>query len=69
MRLVRGASGAVEIDASGKKPGRGAYLCPSKDCWQLALKKNSLEFALRTKLSKENRQSLAEQASKLLERN
>jgi len=57
IRLVRADNEAVEVDISGKKPGRGAYLCPNKACWEMALKKNRLEHALRTKLSDASCQS------------
>ena len=60
IRLTRAENGDAKIDISGKKPGRGAYLCPKKSCWELALKKNRLEHALQTKLSAENRQILIE---------
>ena len=67
IRLVRAENGVAEVDISGKKPGRGAYLCPNKVCWELALKKNRLEYALRTKLSNDNRQILTEHIHNLLE--
>ena len=67
IRLVRAENGVIEVDISGKKPGRGAYLCPNKVCWELALKKNRLEYALRTKLSNGNRQILNENIHNLLE--
>jgi len=67
LRLVRVENGVIEVDISGKKPGRGAYLCPNKVCWELALKKNRLEYALRTKLSNGNRQILNENIHNLLE--
>ena len=67
IRLVRAENGAAEVDISGKKPGRGAYLCPNKVCWGLALKKNRLEYALRTKLGNDNRQILTENIHNLLE--
>ena len=67
IRLVRAENGVAEVDISGKKPGRGAYLCPNKVCWELALKKNRLEYALRTKLSNDNRQILTEHINNLLE--
>jgi predicted RNA-binding protein YlxR (DUF448 family) len=67
IRLARAENGVAEVDISGKKPGRGAYLCPKKVCWELALKKNRLEHALRTKLSAENRQILIEYIHKFLE--
>ena len=58
IRLVRTRNGIAEVDISGKRSGRGAYLCPKKVCWEMALRKNRLEHALRTKLSDNNRQSL-----------
>ena len=67
IRLVRTENGAAEIDIFGKKPGRGAYLCSDKVCWELALKKNRLEYALQTKLNEVNRQALIEYSHKLLE--
>jgi len=67
IRLVRVENGVAEIDISGKKPGRGAYLCPNKVCWELVLKKNRLEYALRTKLGDDNRQILIEYIHNLLE--
>jgi len=59
IRLVRTNSGTVELDLSGKKPGRGAYLCARKDCWEEGFRGNYLEHALRTKIRAENRQALA----------
>ena len=67
IRLVRADNGVAEIDISGKKPGRGAYLCPKKVCWELVLKKNRLEHALRTKINDDNRQILIEYIYNLLE--
>jgi len=67
IRLVRAENGAAEVDISGKKPGRGAYLCPKKVCWESVLKKNRLEYALRTKISDDNRQILIEYIHNLLE--
>jgi hypothetical protein len=64
---VRTENGVAEIDVFGKKPGRGAYLCPNKVCWESALKKNRLEYALRTKLNDDNRQTLLEYSHNLLE--
>jgi predicted RNA-binding protein YlxR (DUF448 family) len=60
VRLVATENGVAEIDALGKKPGRGAYLCPRRTCWELALRKNRLDYALRTRLCDDNRQALRE---------
>jgi predicted RNA-binding protein YlxR (DUF448 family) len=67
IRLVSTENGIAEIDVFGKKPGRGAYLCPKKTCWELALRKNRLDYALRTKLHDDNRQSLREYGHNLEE--
>jgi len=67
IRLVSTENGIAEIDVFGKKPGRGAYLCPKKTCWELALRKNRLDYALRTKLHDDNRQTLREYSHSLLE--
>ncbi len=58
IRLVYTVDDTVEVDPSGKKAGRGVYLCPSADCWQMGLKKDKLERALRGRMSVENRQNL-----------
>jgi predicted RNA-binding protein YlxR (DUF448 family) len=67
IRLVRAENGGAEVDISGKKPGRGAYLCPKKVCWELVLRKGRLEYTLRTELSADNRQILVEYIHNLLE--
>lgn len=59
VRLVRTEAGVV-VDPSGKMAGRGMYLHANRRCWQAALKGGRIEQALRTKLSAENRQALAE---------
>ena len=54
VRLVYHDDGKVEIDPSGKKAGRGAYLCYSSDCWGKGLKKARLEHALRGRIDTES---------------
>ncbi len=65
VRLVRTEAGVVEVDLSAKKPGRGAYLCPRRDCWERGLKGNRLQYTLRTKLGVDNRQSLIDYSNNL----
>jgi predicted RNA-binding protein YlxR (DUF448 family) len=62
IRLVRVADGRIEVDTSGKKAGRGAYLCPAPECWEDGLKRGRLEHALRTTLTRENREQLIKYA-------
>lgn len=54
VRVVRTAAG-VEVDPTGKKAGRGAYVHATRQCWEQVLKGNRLEQALRTKLSAQDR--------------
>jgi predicted RNA-binding protein YlxR (DUF448 family) len=66
-RSEESRGGAVEIDVTGKKPGRGAYLCRDRACWEKALKGAGLEKALRCNLTRENRERLMEKGQKILE--
>ncbi|MGI5911192.1 MAG: RNase P modulator RnpM [Syntrophomonadaceae bacterium] len=45
-RIVRTPQGSIEIDNTGKKSGRGAYVCPKLECLQQAIKGNRLQKAL-----------------------
>ena len=58
IRLVRTTTGAVEPDPTGKRPGRGAYICHTPECWDRAIKKGRLENALRIKLPVDGREAL-----------
>lgn len=60
IRIVLTESGGVEIDPTGKRSGRGAYLCKAKPCWEAGLKKEHLDRALRTKIAVEDRRGLAQ---------
>jgi len=43
VRVVRSPEGEISLDATGKKNGRGAYLCPDANCLKLARKARRLE--------------------------
>ncbi len=58
VRLVSIADGGVQVDLTGKKSGRGAYLCQSPKCWDSALKTGRLEYALHTSLRSEDKEKL-----------
>lgn len=60
-RVVRTAEG-IFIDPTGKREGRGAYLCDSADCRQRAMTTDSLGKALRTKLNSDDLQRLRDVA-------
>jgi predicted RNA-binding protein YlxR (DUF448 family) len=65
VRIVRTPQGAVELDLTGKKSGRGAYLHNSPECWQTGLKKERLANALKTTISNGDRKRLADFAASL----
>ena len=43
IRVLRTAEGEIVLDATGKKNGRGAYLCPSMDCFRKAKTSRGLD--------------------------
>lgn len=47
IRLVRTAAGTVEVDPTGKRAGRGAYLCSRMPCWERGINERVLARALR----------------------
>ncbi len=53
VRVVRNAAGEISIDPVGKKPGRGAYICPDVKCLAQAQKKKALERGLETAIPEE----------------
>ncbi len=66
IRLVRISDRGVEVDTSGKKAGRGAYLCSTRECWEVGLKGNRLEHTLRTTLTQNNREQLVQNGKNLV---
>ncbi|MBQ7114983.1 MAG: YlxR family protein [Clostridia bacterium] len=48
IRAVKSPEGEISIDLTGKKSGRGAYICPDKACLRKARKGKRLEKALDT---------------------
>lgn len=61
IRVVRSPQGEVSLDFKGKKPGRGAYVCPNPECLKKAQKSRALERAFSAPLPDEVWQQLQEQ--------
>ncbi|ASS75604.1 RNA-binding protein [Tumebacillus algifaecis] len=62
IRIVSNqALNTVELDATGKKAGRGAYICRKVDCLTTARKKKALERSLKTSVSEEIYDSLTKE--------
>ncbi len=59
------SGGRVEGDVGNKKAGRGAYLCPVQECWEIGLKGGRLGHVLRTTLTEDNRERLIEYGKEL----
>lgn len=57
-RVVRTPEGEVVLDTTGRKNGRGAYLCGKTECLKKAIKTRALERALGAPLSQETAESL-----------
>lgn len=45
VRIVRNSEGEISLDVTGKKPGRGAYICKNIECLRKAKKAKRLERA------------------------
>ncbi len=45
IRVVRSPEGEISLDFRGKKPGRGAYICPDAACLAKVRKSRALERA------------------------
>jgi len=58
IRVVHTADVGVQVDPTGKRAGRGAYVCPRKACWEAALAGGRLDHALKTRLTPEEREAL-----------
>ena len=53
IRVVRTPEGEVTLDFSGKKNGRGAYLCPNPDCLKKAIRSKALDRSLEVTIPQE----------------
>ncbi len=58
-RIVRSAEAGVVVDPSGKRNGRGAYLCDQRSCWDEALIGSILDRALQIQISRAQKDQLA----------
>ena len=53
IRVIRTQDNEFMLDATGKKNGRGAYICNSKECLTLAMKNKGLERSFKTSIPQE----------------
>lgn len=53
IRIVRSPEGAVNVDKTGKSPGRGCYICPDSKCLEAAIKAKRIQNALEVSVEQE----------------
>lgn len=63
IRIIRTPENEIVVDFTGKKNGRGAYICNSTECLQLAQRKKSLERSLDTAIPEEVYEELVKEMS------
>ena len=65
MRVLKTAEDEFELDTTGKKNGRGAYLCFSKECFEKAVKGKGLERSFKQSIPKEVYEKLEKEMDSL----
>lgn len=65
IRIVKSSDGEISLDITGKKSGRGAYICQSQDCLNKASKNHRLEKNFSCKISPEIYEGLQNALSKI----
>ena len=65
IRIVRTPEGETLIDPTGKKSGRGAYVCRSPECLKRAIKQKQLERQLQVSLTNEVNEALMAEMNRL----
>lgn len=53
LRIVKSKDGIIQIDLTGKKNGRGAYICKSEECLEKLIKSKRLEKIFEMQISSE----------------
>ena len=65
IRVIKTAEGEILLDATGRKNGRGAYLCPSMECFKKAVKGRGLERSFKMAIPKEVYETLEKEMEEL----
>lgn len=68
LRVIRTADNEFVLDATGKKNGRGAYLCPDRECLAKAVKNRGLERSFKQAIPDEVYGFLEKEMVKIEER-
>ena len=65
IRVIKTAEGEILLDATGRKNGRGAYLCPSMECFKKAVKGRGLERSFKMAIPREVYETLEREMEEL----
>ena len=65
IRVLKTPEGEFALDATGRKNGRGAYLCPSMECLRRAVKTKGLERSFKMAIPKEVYETLEKEMERL----
>ena len=65
IRVLKDTEGLISIDATGRKNGRGAYICPSVDCLKKAVKGKGLERSFKMPIPREVYESLEKEMEQI----
>ena len=65
IRVIKTAEDEIMLDATGRKNGRGAYLCPSMECLKKAVKGKGLERSFKMASPKEVYETLEKEMEEL----
>ena len=65
IRVIKTAEDEIMLDATGRKNGRGAYLCPSMECLKKAVKGKGLEHSFKMAIPKEVYETLEKEMEEL----
>ena len=65
MRILKTLEGPIVLDVTGKKNGRGAYLCRNQDCLKKAVKSKGLERSFKMSIPTEVYEHLIEELAEL----
>ena len=68
LRVIKTAEEEILLDATGRKNGRGAYLCQSRECLQQAVKGKGLERSFKMSIPKDVYEKLEKEMDELEER-
>lgn len=63
VRVVKNSDGEISLDLTGRKPGRGAYICKKSACFEKAQKRKSLNRAFECSIPDEVMESLAREVA------